>query len=81
MYANFTSTTAPSVVPLTAKSSFLNTIGADAFVILIAVGFAILIGIVAIYLSYCDSSAKDQKLYAINHPDEVRNTMHDFGLM
>lgn len=82
MYLNFTTTAAPFIIPVTAKSlAFYNNIGLDALTILIAIGLSVLMGLFAVYLSCCGSSSKDQKLYAINHPDEVQNAMQDMGLM
>lgn len=83
MFVNFTSTIPPpSVVPVTAtNTSVFDAISLDALTILVAVGLAVLIALVAVYMSCCESSAKEQKLYAINHPEEVRNAMNDMGLM
>lgn len=76
LYNSTIQATAASVVELHDDNSTF-----EGFAILVAVMFALLIGICAFYLTCCGNSEHDRKMYAINHPEETRQAIEDIGLM
>ena len=53
----------------------------EAYVMLIAVGLAVLTGITLVHFLFCKTTKQEAKLHALRHPDEVGRAMEDMGLI